>query len=149
MQSKFKFSLRDVQGEDVAFDTLLGKGPVLLAFWASWCEPCKNELKAFQILGRKHRDRGLRVVAINIDKVKSLSKVKSYVTTQGFDFPILLDPSGDIARDIFSVESLPNSFLLRPDGTVKQRFGEYAAGFENEVERAFLDLIESLLDLFC
>lgn len=141
VQSKYKLNLRDVKGEDVSFDTLLGKGPVLLSFWASWCEPCKSELKAFQLLSNKHSERGLRVVAINIDKVRSLSKVKSYVTTQGFTFPVLLDPDGAVARDVFSVETLPNSFLLKPDGSLVKRFGEYHTGFEAEVEEA----LEALL----
>jgi cytochrome c biogenesis protein CcmG, thiol:disulfide interchange protein DsbE len=141
VQSKYKISLRNVQGEDVALDTLLGEGPLLLSFWASWCEPCKSELKAFQLLSNKHSARGLRVVAINIDKVRSLSKVKSYVTTQGFTFPVLLDPDGSLARDLFSVETLPNSFLLKPDGAIAKRFGEYHTGFEAEVEEALGTLL--------
>jgi peroxiredoxin len=138
------FVLRDALGEDVNFKNLLGKGPVLLNFWALWCEPCKQEMKAFKAIAEKLKDQGVTMVAINTDKVKSVAKVRAYVTTQELGFPVLLDPDGGIARDIFAMESLPYSLILNPDGTVYKRHVGYTAGDEVKTEEALTELIEKL-----
>ena len=138
------FVLRDAKGEDVNFKNLLGKGPVLLNFWALWCEPCKQEMKAFKAVIDKFKDQGVTMVAINTDKVKSVAKVRAYVTTQELDFPVLLDPDGGIARDLFAMESLPYSLILNPDGTVYKRHVGYTAGDEVKTEEALNELLAKL-----
>src|SRR6185436_7173038 len=102
-------TVRDAKGEEVNFKDFLGKGPVLLNFWALWCEPCKQEMKAFNVLADKFKEKGVTLVAINTDNVRSLAKVGAYVKTQQLKFPVLTDPDGSIARDVFSLESLPFS----------------------------------------
>jgi peroxiredoxin len=144
IQENLNFVLRDATGEDVNFKNLLGKGPVLVTFWALWCEPCKQEMKAFKGLTEKFKEQGVSMVAINTDKVKSLAKVRAYVTTQGIDFPVLLDPDGGIARDVFSMESLPYSLILNPDGTVYKKHVGYVAGDETKTEEALNELVEKL-----
>lgn len=138
------FVLRDAKGEDVNFRDLLGKGPVLLTFWALWCEPCKQEMKAYKGVIEKFKDQGVSMIAINTDKVKSVAKVRAYVTTQGLDFPVLLDPDGGIARDIFAMESLPYSLILAPDGTVYKRSVGYSAGDEVKTEETLNELLAKL-----
>lgn len=138
------FVLRDAMGEDVNFKNLLGKGPVLLNFWALWCEPCKQEMKAFKGIAEKLKAQGVTMVAINTDKVKSVAKVRAYVSTQELGIPVLLDPDGSVARDIFAMESLPYSLILNPDGTVYKRHVGYTAGDEVKTEEALTELIEKL-----
>ncbi len=139
-----KFNVKTVKGEEVSFASFLGKGPLLVNFWALWCEPCKQEMKAFKVLSDKFKEEGVTMVAVNTDQVRSLAKVRAYVATQRLDFPVLLDPDGDIARDIFSMEALPYSLILMPDGTVYQKHIGYTAGDEHETEKELLDLIAKL-----
>ena len=139
-----KFNVKTVKGEEVSFASYLGKGPLLVNFWALWCEPCKQEMKAFKVLSDKFKAEGVTMVAVNTDQVRSLAKVKAYVATQRLDFPVLLDPDGDIARNIFSMEALPYSLILMPDGTVYKKHIGYTAGDENETEKELLDLIAKL-----
>lgn len=139
-----KFNVKTVKGDEVSFASFLGKGPLLVNFWALWCEPCKQEMKAFKVLSDKLQAEGVTMVAVNTDQVRSLAKVKAYVNTQRLDFPVLLDPDGDIARDVFSMESLPYSLILMPDGTVYKKHIGYTAGDEQETEKELLDLIAKL-----
>ncbi len=142
--SSMKFNVTTVKGDEVNFKDFLGKGPLLVNFWALWCEPCKQEMKAFKVLAEKFKTEGVSMVAVNTDQVRSVGKVRAWVTTQGIDFPVLLDPDGDIARDIFSMESLPYSLILMPDGSVYKKHIGYTAGDEKETEKEIVDLITNL-----
>lgn len=144
IQDNLKFSVKTVQGEEVNFKDFLGKGPVLIDFWALWCEPCKQEMKAFRSIQEKFKAEGVNLIAINTDQVRNLAKVRAYITTQGFQFPVLVDPDGNIARDIFSMESLPYSLILMPDGTIYRKHIGYTAGDEKTAEQEIIELIDKL-----
>jgi peroxiredoxin len=141
---RMNFTLTDVNGNDIKFSDYLGKGPLLVNFWALWCEPCKQEMKAFKALVNKFKDQGVSMVAINEDQVRSLEKVRGYVSTQKLEFPVLTDPDGEVARDIFSMESLPYSLILMPDGSVYKRHIGYTAGDEVTTDKEISDLVEKL-----
>jgi peroxiredoxin len=144
IQDNLKFNVKTVTGDEINFKDFLGKGPLLVNFWALWCEPCKQEMKAFKTLTDRFNAEGVHMVAINTDQVRSVAKVRAYVATQRLDFPVLLDPDGEIARDIFSMESLPYSLILMPDGSVYRKHIGYTAGDEQETEKELVDLIASL-----
>src|SRR5205807_2058223 len=63
------FAVTDVNGDETNFKNFLGHGPLLVNFWALWCEPCKQEMKAFIGLADKLKEKGVSMVSINTDKV--------------------------------------------------------------------------------
>jgi peroxiredoxin len=138
------FSVTDVNGDETNFKNFLGHGPLLVNFWALWCEPCKQEMKAFITLSEKLKARGVSMVSINTDKVKSIAKVRAWVKSQGITQPMLVDPDGSIATNQFSMESLPYSLLLRPDGTVYKKHIGFTAGDEVNIEKELDELITEL-----
>ncbi len=139
-----KFNVQDVNGEENTFSHYLGKGPLLVNLWALWCEPCKQEMKAFIALSDKLKDKGVSMISINTDQVKSLAKVRAYVKTQGVKYPVLVDPDGSIARDQFAMESLPFSLILRPDGTIYKKHIGFTAGDEVQIEKELDELSAQL-----
>ena len=138
------FSVTDVNGDEMSFKSFLGKGPLLVNFWALWCEPCKQEMKAFMTITEKLKARGVSMVSINTDKVKSIAKVRAWVKSQGITQPMLVDPDGNIANNQFSMESLPYSLLLKPDGKVYKKHIGFTAGDEVAIEKELDELIEEL-----
>ncbi len=138
------FSVTDVNGDETNFKNFLGKGPLLVNFWALWCEPCKQEMKAFMALSEKLKEKGVSMVSINEDMIKSSAKVRAWVKSQGITQPMLVDPDGNISRDRFSMESLPYSLLLRPDGTVYKKHIGFTAGDEVAIEKELDDLVSEL-----
>jgi peroxiredoxin len=144
VDASLNFTVQDVDGNEQAFSSYLGKGPVLVNFWALWCEPCKQEMKAFKTMVEKFKAQGVSMVAINTDKVKSMAKVRNYVKSQGIEIPVLLDPDGSIAQERFAMESLPYSLILNPDGSVYKKHTGFTAGDELSIEKEVEELLHSL-----
>jgi thiol-disulfide isomerase/thioredoxin len=60
----------------------LARGPVYMAFWATWCVPCVQELRALDRIMRRHPDARFSVLAVNQDASKGMGKVKAFAAAQ-------------------------------------------------------------------
>jgi thiol-disulfide isomerase/thioredoxin len=90
--------------------------PILLNFWATHCEPCREEMPAMERLWKELKDRGLVIIAVAGDRgFWSKSRVEKFIKTLGVTFPVLLDPRGDVRRT-YEVAVLPTSYLIGKDG---------------------------------
>ncbi len=87
--------------------------PVLLNFWATWCEPCRAELPSLQALAQRQAAAGLAVVAVN--HREAAAAVQRYAQGQGLSLPCLLDADGSAAR-AWTSGILPTTVLIGRDG---------------------------------
>ncbi len=69
----------------------LGQDPVVIVFWATWCEPCKQQLPLYEALYQRYRDQGLKVIAIAMDGPETISRAAPVVNRLGLSFPVLSD----------------------------------------------------------
>ncbi len=76
-------------------DAMRGR-PLLLNFWASWCEPCRAEMPSLERLQQRHADDGLLVLAVNFRE--SDAAVRRFVEGTGLRLPVLHDTDGAAAR---------------------------------------------------
>jgi cytochrome c biogenesis protein CcmG/thiol:disulfide interchange protein DsbE len=134
------FILKNLEGQQVELEKLYGVGPIYISFWATWCKPCVEELLIMQKLYERHKDKGFLLLAINEDKAKGLSKVKSFVKGKGFSFPVLLDPDGDVSRK-YRVFALPYSVLLSSGGEIVYTGYGFKPGDESAVEKKIMNLL--------
>jgi thiol-disulfide isomerase/thioredoxin len=132
------FTLRALKGAIVRLSDLRGK-VVLVNFWATWCVPCRTEMPAIEALYQRYKDRGLEVLAVNLD-VLSTAGVETFVKEVSVTFPIVLDPSWAVAQ-LYRVGGLPTTYLIDRGGNVVVReIGE--RNWADEVSRV---AVESLL----
>ncbi len=104
------FTLPDATGDDVKFQALLGRGPVVLAFYrGGWCPYCNIELRALQAALPEFRRHGATLVAVSPE-----APDQSLSTTEKNElaFPVLSDKGNEVARRYGLVFALPES--LRP-----------------------------------
>jgi thiol-disulfide isomerase/thioredoxin len=104
-----QFTLSDSNGASFALGAQHGR-PVLVHFFATWCEPCRDELPA---LGRLvAREQKVAVLAISVAEMPI--RVRRFLQTMPVSFPILLDEDRAVAR-AWDVHSLPTTFVLDRD----------------------------------
>jgi peroxiredoxin len=133
------FTLPDIEGRNYALAKNLGRGPVYISFWATWCRPCVEELKIIQKLYEKYEEDGFQVVAINIEGPKASAKVKSFVKSYGLTFTILLDNDGEVFRRKFKGAAMPFTLLTDSEGTVVFSAVGFKPGDEAEIEKKIIE----------
>jgi cytochrome c biogenesis protein CcmG/thiol:disulfide interchange protein DsbE len=134
------FALDDVSGTTVRLTDLLGRGPILISFWATWCKPCLEELTELQKVYETYKDRGLTMLAISTDSEKSVAKVKPLVRGKGYTFTILLDTNAEVARQFYA-QIIPFTVVIDRNGVIVSSHVGYKKGDELGVRRLLEELI--------
>jgi peroxiredoxin len=135
------FALPGLHGQDVRLSDYRGK-VVLINFWGTWCEPCKDETPALQAIHQKLGDQGLVIIGVDLRNQErsgpdGLADVRAFTERYGVTYPIALDVEGETAR-AFQIYPIPTSFFIDPSGTIRYvRAGPIAA---QEIEPIFMQL---------
>lgn len=113
-----KFTLKSVDNEVVVLDSLLGKGPIVVSFWATWCKPCVAEHDRLRKIYQELKEDGLEILAISEDGPRSISRVKPFATARKLEYPVLLDPEKTVGR-LYNVWAIPALFVLDEEGRIR------------------------------
>jgi thiol-disulfide isomerase/thioredoxin len=116
---------------------------VYVTFWALWCVPCLQELRALNGVADRNAKEAFTILAVNQDTPKSLAKVKAYVSSQGYVFPVILDPNAQLLQ-IFNGQALPFSVLLGKNGKVINTRTGYLPGDEKQIEEDILSAVKDV-----
>ena len=100
--------LLDITGKRWRAADLQGR-PVLLNFWASWCEPCRAEMPSLQQIADLYGPDKLLVLAINFKEAPA--RAIRFATSTGVTLPVLLDTDGALARH-WGVKVFPTTLLI-------------------------------------
>jgi cytochrome c biogenesis protein CcmG, thiol:disulfide interchange protein DsbE len=93
-------------------------GDVLIVnFWATWCEPCREEMPALNAYYQKHRAEGLKVLAISVDESGDEAKVHEIM--HGFTFPAALARDANI-KGYGRIWRIPLTFVIDRYGVLRK-----------------------------
>jgi thiol-disulfide isomerase/thioredoxin len=131
---------------DLAGFKLEGKLPevtkgkvVLVDFWASWCEPCKQSFPVMEELHKRYAERGLVIIAVNVDENRP--DMEAFLKKNTATFVVLRDPNQKLVEKT-GIATMPSSFLIDREGKV--RFTH--TGFRGaETKKKYEEEIESLV----
>ena len=129
------FTLPGLRG-DVALQSFRGK-TVLVDFWASWCGPCRQSFPWMNDLQKRYGDKGLAIVAVNLDKDRELAS--HFLAEVPAAFTVAFDPAGKTAES-YKVKAMPTTFLVSPDGKLLLTHtgfdAKHASEFEAQIAEA-------------
>lgn len=113
------FALPALGGGTVDLASYRGK-VVLVNFWNTWCEPCKEETPALQTAYNDLSAQGLVVIGVNLanQEQKGAEDVQAFVDQYGLSYPIALDTDGAVSR-AFRLYPLPTSYFVDPQGNIR------------------------------
>jgi thiol-disulfide isomerase/thioredoxin len=103
-------------GEPITVASLRGE-PTVIAFFASWCEPCVGEAPK---LAEAARALGGYAHVVAVDWSDSSHYALALVRRYGWSFPVLSDPSGT-AGSAYGIQGLPTAFVLNARGEIVER----------------------------
>jgi len=114
--------LKDLSGRMHRLADYRGK-VVLINFWATWCEPCRDEMPAMQALKTKLGGKPFVVLAVNV--AESEVRIDDFLRTMPLDFIVLHDRDSSVMK-AWRVKALPASFVVGRDGRIYYSFtGEF------------------------
>ncbi|MCS6916868.1 MAG: TlpA disulfide reductase family protein [Chitinophagales bacterium] len=136
-------TLKDLQGNAVNVSQLASDGKiVVLNFWATWCVPCKKELTNIaKVYGEWQEKYQMELIAVSVDDARNVSKVKPTVQGSRWPYRVLLDPNGELKRQL-GFQNVPFTVMAGPGGKIVYQHAGYVEGDEFELEKRIKELRE-------
>jgi peroxiredoxin len=129
--------LKTPDGKAFSLESVQGK-ILVLNYWATWCQPCKEELPSIAELYKKVHDRGVEIVAVTPEKPDAVQK---YLKDKNFPFTIVIDPKDTLGRR-FDLGIVPATLVIDDSGKIALK---YSTQFDWS-SPAIVQGIESLIE---
>ena len=105
----------------VKLSSYIGKKPLLINAWASWCPPCQEETQDLVKMYTKYGSR-VQFLGVNLTSLDSVRNAQSFVKKYAIPYPILLDTRGFFYRN-YTVIGEPMTYVISPAGKVLSHIG--------------------------
>ncbi|MBV7261263.1 TlpA disulfide reductase family protein [Photobacterium sp. 2_MG-2023] len=113
------FEAKTLSGQAFDLSDYLGKQPVYLKFWATWCSFCKAEMPHLNAIEQQFGDE-IKVMSINVGFNDSVANIQQFFSQEGYDIPTIFDANGEITQK-YQVVGTPHHILIDKDGKVAYR----------------------------
>jgi cytochrome c biogenesis protein CcmG, thiol:disulfide interchange protein DsbE len=125
--------IRELSGKEISFNTFGNSDTaIIVSLWATWCIPCITELEAINDqYDERQKETPFKLIAISVDDTRTSSRVRSFVTGKGWEFPIYLDRNNDLKRAL-NIIDVPHTLIIKNGKIVYQHNG-YVPGNEEEL----------------
>jgi len=110
-----ELALADLAGKEHRLADYRGR-VVLVNFWATWCEPCREEMPSIDKLRSSLDGKPFAVLAVNL--AEPLSRIEKFAAAVPVGFPLLRDRDGTASK-AWKAKLLPASFLIGRDGRIR------------------------------
>jgi thiol-disulfide isomerase/thioredoxin len=129
-----EFSVKDLAGREISSADLRGK-VVLVDFWATWCQPCKQEMPGYQKLADRYGSRGMAVIGFKFDTMMDMEDPIAFAKKIGVHYPLAV-ASDAIKHEFGGIEGLPTTMLYDRQGVLRKKVigFEYTEVFESDLK---------------
>lgn len=131
------FKVTSTSGQRISEENYRGH-VLILDFFATWCQPCRQSIPHLVEMNRKYGKQGLQVLGLSVDE-EGERAVKTF--TEGFRVNYPLAMAGEVTMVDFAVRSVPVMYLIDRKGKI----AEVYRGYSNEMSRSMEQSIKRLL----
>ena len=131
-------ALYDLEGRPHRLADYRGK-VVLVNFWATWCEPCRDEMPSIERLRAALEGKPFAVLAVNL--AEPPSRIRTFLAKVPVGFAVLLDRDTATAK-AWQAKLLPATYIIGPDGVIRYRHLGELDWSKPEVREVILKLIK-------
>lgn len=123
-------TIEDLDGKAVDLGQYVGKGPVLVEFWATWCPICAELFPRIAAAHARYKDK-VRFLVVAVAVNETPRSIKRHLDTHPLPFPVLWDTNGNAVR---AFQAPGTSFVVLLDAAGKVAYTGYGA--EQDIEGA-------------
>jgi peroxiredoxin len=110
---------KTIDGKNFNLSDDMGK-VVIVNFWATWCDPCREEMPAMETYYKKHKDEGLRILAISMDDPEDANKVREVM--KSYSYPAAFQRDADYSG-YGRIWRMPMTFIIDRQGILRRDGG--------------------------
>jgi cytochrome c biogenesis protein CcmG, thiol:disulfide interchange protein DsbE len=132
--------VKTLEGQTIDIKSLVKEGQItVISFWAIWCKPCVQELETIKELYPEWKKKyGVEFIAVSVDDSKTITRVKSYVASKGWEYTIVTDPTKAL-QNALGVTNPPLTLVINKKGEIVFEHLGYSPGNELEVEEKIIE----------
>lgn len=113
-----EITVNDSSGKTDNLSELKGS-VVFINFWATWCEPCREEMPSIQKLYNQFKnEKGFRMITILVKD--DYQKALAYLKENNYGFPVLMDNNGKTAAS-YGITGVPETYIVDKNGILKEK----------------------------
>jgi cytochrome c-type biogenesis protein len=134
------YQATDLNGSTVVLSDYENK-VVLINLWATWCEPCREEMPSLQKLQDMFDESEFQVIGVSIDESGSENSIRQFLASKNISYTVWQDPS-NIFQFAFRTIGVPESFLINQEGQIVYRW----KGAFDPVSESNVSLVHSVVN---
>jgi thiol-disulfide isomerase/thioredoxin len=132
------FSLQSAAGRTVSLSRAEANGPVVIDFWATWCQPCNMELPVLDNVNQVYKSRGVQFYGVNSDD--TAAQINYFFRKEQVSFPTLVDTGGKVAV-AYDVTNIPHIAVIDKQGKTRA----VDIGYDPNTQQDLSACLDSLL----
>ncbi|GAB5542742.1 MAG: TlpA disulfide reductase family protein [Sandaracinaceae bacterium] len=119
----------------------LGDDPVVILFWATWCQPCQQELPFYQAMYERYRERGLKIVAISMDSQATVMRAGPAARRLGVTFDVVTDLDTRVTTQLNPRRAAPFSIWVDRNGRITRESEGFSPAEQGALARGLAELV--------
>lgn len=114
------FQGKDMNGQAFDLDVIVGKKPIMLVFWSTWCKDCKRKLADINEIAKKYGQDDIFFVGINVGMNDSVEKALAYIEENEITYPNIFDETGALSEK-YQLNKVFSLILIDKNGIMKMK----------------------------